>query len=510
LKLSVKLYGTVGALALVGFAVAGEGVWSDRALCQELTEATERTAVKLDLVNAARARAWEMVASLRGMYVFSNLNDSAALEATSQRYRTAYRSSLEQIEQLKPLLVTEQGKSDLSRFESMLGAFRTVSAEYERMCRDRKFAEVAQLIAHVQEFTGEVDPVLMRLRDQQREFLERSQARTRELKSESMALSGAMVCLLMGIAIPSGLVVRNVNRTLTVTVRDISMGAEQLAAASNQISSASQSLAQGASEQAASIEETSAASEQVNSMARRNSENSQTALGLVGESQESFTKTNRSLDQMVLAMREIDVQSGNISRIIKTIDGIAFQTNILALNASVEAARAGRAGLGFAVVADEVRNLAQRCAQAARETADLIEASIAKSHDGMERVTEVSTAIRAATEQSGQVGRLVGDISTGSREQLRGVDQVARTIQQIEQVTQQAAANAEQTAAAAEELNAQSDSMREIVGKLALMVGGDASLRTARTATGRGPQRRLPGAPASQSSWEPAPSATWK
>ena len=163
-------------------------------------------------------------------------------------------------------------------------------------------------------------------------------------------------------------------------------------------------------------------------------------------------------------MGEINTQSGKISKIIKVIDEIAFQTNILALNAAVEAARAGEAGMGFAVVADEVRNLAQRCAQAARDTAALIEESIAKSNDGKVKVDEVADAIRAITEESAKVKTLVDEVNLGSQEQARGIEQIGKAITQMEQVTQTTAASAEESAAAAEELNAQSETLKDIVG----------------------------------------------
>ncbi len=469
----MKLYGTVGALALMGLTASSAGVWSVRLLSQELTVATEKTAVKLDLVNAARARAWEMVASLRGMYVFANLNDPAEFEANVRRVNAASNRMGEQIAELTPLMVTAEGRENLSRFSAAVAAFKPVSAEYQRVCRERRFEELAALAPGVRAFEEVSEATLGKLKVQQREFLRESQDRSRELEDQSMAVSLLTGCLLTGLTVPAVLVIRNINRTLTVAVRNILVGADQVAAAARQISGSSQSLAQGASEQAASIEETSASSEEVNAMARRNTENSQTAVGLVSDSQEAFRQTNGSLEQMVVAMGEIEAQSGKISRIIKVIDGIAFQTNILALNATVEAARAGQAGLGFAVVADEVRNLAQRCAEAARDTSELIEGSIVKSHDGKVRVDQVSTAIHLATDEAGRVRSLIEQINLGSQEQMRGIDQVARTILQIEQVTQQSAANAEETAAAAEELNAQSDSLREIVGGLALMFGGD-------------------------------------
>ncbi len=206
-------------------------------------------------------------------------------------------------------------------------------------------------------------------------------------------------------------------------------------------------------------------------MARKNAENSQSANALVTQSQQKFTETNHSLETMVVAMGDIKASSDKVAKIIKVIDEIAFQTNILALNAAVEAARAGEAGMGFAVVADEVRNLAQRCAQAAKDTAALIEESIAKSNDGKTKVDQVAVAIRAITEESAKVKTLVDEVSLGSQEQTRGIEQVAKALTQMEQVTQQSAANAEESAAAAEELTAQASMLMEVVGQLSAMVG---------------------------------------
>ena len=156
------------------------------------------------------------------------------------------------------------------------------------------------------------------------------------------------------------------------------------------------------------------------------------------------------------------------------IDEIAFQTNILALNAAVEAARAGEACMGFAVVADEVRNLAQRSAQAAKDTAAMIEESITKATDGNAKVDQVATAIRAIraiTEEAAKVRTLVDEVNLGSDEQTRGIEQIGKAIAEMEQVTQTTAANAEQGASAAAELQAQSDTLKQVVERLAAMVG---------------------------------------
>ncbi|MFN7995630.1 MAG: methyl-accepting chemotaxis protein [Bryobacteraceae bacterium] len=214
-------------------------------------------------------------------------------------------------------------------------------------------------------------------------------------------------------------------------------------------------------------------------MARRNTENSRDAAELVTRAQQKFGETNQSLKLMEAAMGEIRNSSDKISKIIKTIDEIAFQTNILASNAAVEAARAGEAGMGFAVVADEVRNLAQRCAQAAKDTATLIEEAIGNSQRGQETVEEVSNSIHVVTEEAAQVKVHVDAVNSGSQEQARGIEQIGKAIAEMEQVTQKSAASAEECASAAEELNVQSRALQNIVGHLSAMVGGGTSAQSA-------------------------------
>ncbi len=247
----------------------------------------------------------------------------------------------------------------------------------------------------------------------------------------------------------AALIIRNIHSVLTSATSDLSQASREVASAASQIAGASQSLANGASEQAASVQETSAASNEIAAMARKNSENSQTVTGLVKRSQEKIASANRSLEEMVAAMDEIGHSSEKISRINRVIDEIAFQTNILALNAAVEAARAGDAGLGFAVVADEVRTLAQRSAQAAKDTAMLIDESIEKSSHGKAKVKALASAVQDITAESSQVATLVDQVSTGSGEQVYGLERIASALNQVQQVVQHTAANAEEGAVAA-------------------------------------------------------------
>ena len=281
-----------------------------------------------------------------------------------------------------------------------------------------------------------------------------------------------MIVLSLAVGVGVVWIVRGINHVLSSSIIELGNGADQVATAAGQVSYSSQSLAQGALEQASSIEETSASSEEINSMARRNTDNSRATAELLGQSQQKVGHANLYLEEMVTSMELITQSSGQISKIIKVIDDIAFQTNILALNAAVEAARAGEAGMGFAVVADEVRSLAQRSAKAAKDTTVLIEDSIKRSREGKTKVDQVALAIKDITAETEKIKVMVDEVSLGSEEQSRGIDHIGRAISQMEQVTQTNAAAAEQSAAAAEELNSQSETLKEVIKQLQLMVGG--------------------------------------
>jgi hypothetical protein len=268
-------------------------------------------------------------------------------------------------------------------------------------------------------------------------------------------------------------VVRSITRPIHSIVEGLANASNQVNAGSAQVAQVSQSLARDASAQAASLQETSASSQQISSMARSNVENSEGSSRYMLKTSEAVANANRRIVEMTGSMNEIKTSSDKISKIIRVIDEIAFQTNILALNAAVEAARAGEAGLGFAVVADEVRNLAQRCAQAARDTATLIEDSIGRTKDGVAKLQQVAQSIGDITGSSTEVSRLVGDVHSGSKEQALGIEQITKALTHMEGLTQRAAASAEESAAASQELSAQSTTLRSCVRQLEVLITGE-------------------------------------
>jgi methyl-accepting chemotaxis protein len=292
---------------------------------------------------------------------------------------------------------------------------------------------------------------------------------SRNLLYSTITIGVISVLLLLGVVF---LIAQGITLPLNRISSDLGEGADQVASASDQVSSSSQSLAEGASQQASSLEETSSSLEEIASQTRQNADNAVEAQSQMGKAREIVANATGNMQELVKSIEAITERSKETGKIIKTIDDIAFQTNLLALNAAVEAARAGEAGKGFAVVAEEVRGLAQRSADAARNTSELIEGTISAVETGNELGQKTQEAFQANIEIAQKIGTLIDEIAAASKEQTQGIEQVNTAVSEMDKVVQQNAADSEESASASEELSAQAQEMKRMVLELTALVGG--------------------------------------
>lgn len=286
------------------------------------------------------------------------------------------------------------------------------------------------------------------------------------------ALSIVLLVAFAVIAFVSALWVRRLSAVLRQTTYELRDSAVQVASAAGQVSSSSQSLAQGASEQASSLDSTSSAAAEITELTKLNASLAQECVTTMVRAQEIGRGGLGALTQLTEQVNAMKASSQKISKILTVIDGVAFQTNILALNAAVEAARAGEAGAGFAVVADEVRSLAQRSAQASRETAELVDGNSSIVQEAAAKLDAVRESLKQSAGIRAAVESVADRLAESSDQQSSHIQSMVGAIAELHQVTQQSAASSEENAAAAEELSAQSETMKDTLARLTAMVDG--------------------------------------
>ncbi|MCB2189281.1 MAG: MCP four helix bundle domain-containing protein [Deltaproteobacteria bacterium] len=466
------------ALMIVFLGLLGAaGLWSLTDLHGHLENLSQVRLPSLDLLLEVDRDLQQLVVAERSLILAPA--SSAVFKELLDEYETNLKQAGERWDKFKALPKTPEEAKLVPLYEQHREAWQALSR--------RVFAGLQSGSAGdhrvAQELTlGEARQKFEAMRDQLNSLEELTLAEADRDHADSARTydrAWVLVLGLWGLGLVGGVALawflsRGVAGSLRGIMAQLSDSSGHIGRAAEQVQSGSQNLAQASSEQAASLEETAASLEEMASMTQTNADNAVQADALMKQTGQVVGQANQSMHSVREAMDKITKASAETAKIIKTIDEIAFQTNLLALNAAVEAARAGEAGAGFAVVADEVRNLAMRAAEAAKNTAALIQENLQDIEEGSRLVATTDQAFGQVSEAAGNMGELVGGIAAASREQALGIEQVNTAVNEMNRVTQEIAANAEESAAASEEMAAQAGTLEDLVTGLNQVVQGGA------------------------------------
>jgi len=407
----------------------------------------------------------------RGVLLYAMAGDATESAAQVKRLGDTFADIRTNIVRLRALVTTESERTSLGQFENELNRYEEFSRELVQDAADGRPKDgIVTLKAKSKPVAAALELTAGELATQERALVAGAMGQVN--RQADLARRIQWIGLLAQLLAGAGLawVSWRIVKALESSTLEMSRVAAAVRGQASQAAESGDTLSLGASQQAASLEETSASTEEILAMTNRIGDNSQHAAQCMGKVAVDVGGAESALTHALEAMQRLTASQKKISSIIQTIDGIAFQTNLLALNAAVEAARSGEAGAGFAVVADEVRSLAQRCAQAAKDTEALVQESEASSADAQATMHRVESGVRAITQSAGESKTLVDDVNASCQQQSAGMHQISQALSVMSQVTQTNAETAEREASLASAMLEQMNTLAGVMEEMNRMV----------------------------------------
>jgi len=472
-KLSVKLIGGFAVVALIILLVGFIGWRGLNKVNGELTESNTNLIPSIEALHSINNAQALIQGTQNSLMIQETADDSRAKAHKLKLIDTALRDVEKAWNRYETLPKEKEGQALWNQFKTSWEKWKQDRLQIIDLLRADQ--RQTALVLFQEEYTvPEIERLMKALiqMNVQKVAASRQRAGSEQKGANigslvSMAL-GMALALVMGIWLSRALI-----GPINGVIGGFQAGAREVAEATNRLAAASSDLAEGTSSQAASLQETSSSLEEMARMTEENAKNASQGYALTADTILVADKSDQSVAELMESMQAISDSCQEMSKIIKTINGIAFQTNLLALNAAVEAARAGEAGSGFAVVADEVRRLALRAAEAADTTSALLESTARKIRDGSVLATKTTEAFAEMTQKAKQAGELVGAIATASREQAQGIAQINRAVADMDKILQETTSNAHQTATAAEMMKNQAERMKGFVVEVIKVVEGN-------------------------------------